>query len=250
MMAMTTSTTPGNRSTIVSTTYVGIAVLFCFGIGLAGGAAYKLLTATRAQPPVGAAASPPRLPTLPQLPPAEPSAPSAALPATALPLAPAQTSPLPRLAAPAAEAAEPPPSLPAAPVTPSVAPLVRRKVAAPQRVAAQTRKPRHMTHSTAPAPSAVGRYRIQFGAFANEENARRVAWAVEATGVKVAVTRAPDASGRALYFVRSPGYRNPATAREAARTVQNRVKHFVNAIQIQYAIIGNRERTERQAAAH
>jgi cell division protein FtsN len=95
--------------------------------------------------------------------------------------------------------------------------------------------------------NAAGPFRVQFGAFANEDNARRVQWAIEATGVKVDVSQEPGPSGHALFFLRSPSYPDYASALSAAQTVQHRVQNFVNAIPIDYAIRGDRSAPEQQA---
>ena len=103
-------------------------------------------------------------------------------------------------------------------------------------------------HPPPAAPSgATGPFRVQFGAFANEDNARRVQWAIEATGLKVEVSQEPGPSGHPLYFLRSPSYPDYASALSAAQTVQHRVEHFVNAIPIEYAIRGDRAALEQQA---
>ncbi len=103
-------------------------------------------------------------------------------------------------------------------------------------------------HPPPTAPGNVaGPYRVQFGAFANEDNARRVQWAIEATGIKVDVSQEPGPSGHQLYFLRSPAYSDYASALSAAQTVQHRVQHFVNAIPIDYAILGDHSVTVQQA---
>jgi cell division protein FtsN len=103
-------------------------------------------------------------------------------------------------------------------------------------------------HPPLSAPGNVaGPYRVQFGAFANEDNARRVQWAIEATGLKVDVSQAPGPSGHLLYFLRSPSYGDYGAAVSAAQTVQHRVNGFVNAIPIEYAILGDHGGVVQQA---
>jgi hypothetical protein len=74
-----------------------------------------------------------------------------------------------------------------------------------------------------------------------------VQWAIEATGVKVEVSQAPGPSGHPLYFLRSPAYSDYASALSAAQTVQHRVQNFVNAIPIEYAILGDHAVLVQQA---
>lgn len=117
------------------------------------------------------------------------------------------------------------PKKPAAPTT-----AAKAHRAAPAQAAA-----RH-TPPTAPGKAAAGAFRVQFGAFAIEENARRVQWAIEATGAKIDVSREQGPSGHALFLVRSPAYPDYASALSAAQTVQDRAKHLVNPVAIDYAI--------------
>lgn len=280
------------RSNAASMAYTAIALVFFFGIGLAGGTAYKLLIAdddSGAQPAQVAAAQPPALPPLPQTaaaspepaddfapplahltptappalapPPApSPTTPTIAAAPPAAPVTPAPVAPAPVPYAEAAPTTPPPDAAPAAP-----APAAPRALA--QRHAPPPKKPRLIAKATRTAPAqtvalhapptapanASGPFVVQFGAFANEENARRVEWAVEATGLKVAVTQAPGSSGQMLYYLRSPAYPDYASALSAAQTVRDRVQHFVNAIPIDYAILGDhagdRTAVEQQAAA-
>ena len=88
---------------------------------------------------------------------------------------------------------------------------------------------------------------MQFGAFANEENARRVQSALEAAGLKVALSREAGASGSPLFIVRSPAYPDRAAALSAAQNVQNRAKHLANPVAIDYAIIPERAAGEQHA---
>ena len=278
-MGITLSATLGNRPAFVSATYTAIALVFFFGIGLAGGTAYKWLASDGAVAQVAdrVATPPVAEPTLPatvaqapgeiapsmaapRLAQVTPSAP----PSVAQPPAPvtvAAATPTPSDATPQA-AADTPAPVPYLAVEPQ-ARAARSHTAAQHRIVAAPKKPRiaaktvHAAvaqtvalHAPPAAPANLaGPYRIQFGAFANEDNARRVQWAVEATGLKVDVAQAPGAGGHRLYYLRSPSYRDYAAALSAAQTVQDRVQHFVNAIPIDYAILGDRPAIEQQAQA-
>jgi cell division protein FtsN len=148
--------------------------------------------------------------------------------------------------------------------TPEAAPAKPTRVAAippkkPEKPAMVAKAHRPLANNNAPAqtvalhppPTAPGNvagpYRVQFGAFANEDNARRVQWAIEATGLNVEVSQEPGPSGHPLYFLRSPSYSDYAAALSAAQTVQHRVNGFVNAIPIDYAILGNHSVVQQQA---
>ncbi|HXR88450.1 MAG TPA: SPOR domain-containing protein, partial [Stellaceae bacterium] len=85
----------------------------------------------------------------------------------------------------------------------------------------------------------AGGFRVQFGAFSQEENARRLQAAIAATGLKVEVSHDQGASGHPLFFVRSPAYTDRASALSAAQGAQIRAQHLTNAIPIQYTIIAD-----------
>lgn len=285
-MGIAVSDSLDRRSNAASMAYTAIALVFFFGLGLAGGTAYKLLIAdddSGPQPAQVAAAQPPALPPLPQTAAASPepaddfAPPLAHLtptapPALAPPPAPSPTTPTIAAAPPIAPLAlAPVPSAAAAPTTPppeaaAAAPTPAAPRALAQRHAPPPKKPRLVAKATRTAPgetvalhapptapaNASGPFVVQFGAFANEDNARRVEWAVEATGLKVQVTQAPGSSGQMLYYLRSPAYPDYASALSAAQTVRDRVQHFVNAIPIDYAILGDHSgdhAIEQQAAA-
>jgi hypothetical protein len=296
------------RSNLASATYWAIALVFFFGVGLAGGAAYKVYfgdaagpqVADRISPPPSLSAPPaiapqnfaatqpsdiekagpdlariepsappaltpppaPLVPKKPGLPPpsiaqaAPPPAPPAAEPApappdlmTATPYADAMPSPAPQAAAPEAAPAEPtrvaaiPPKKPEKPATGAKA----RRAFSAKNTPAENKE----TVALHPPPTAPGNvagpYRVQFGAFANEDNARRVQWAIEATGLNVEVSQEPGPSGHPLYFLRSPSYSDYAAALSAAQTVKHRVNGFINAIPIDYTILGNHSVVQQQA---
>jgi cell division protein FtsN len=167
--------------------------------------------------------------------------------------APAATEPAPQ--PPAAQ----PQAIPEAEVAPAQqAAEAAPQAAAPPPVAATPPKPapaakaHRAPQSAAPhAPpaqvSAAGHFRVQFGAFANEENARRVRSALEAAGLKAAISREAGASGNPLFIVRSPAYPDRAAALSAAQNVQNRAKHLATPIAIDYAIIPDRAAGEQHA---
>jgi len=139
---------------------------------------------------------------------AEPSAATAATLATLAALA-------PTAAPPAVPAAAPPAPKPATAKTkPAVA-------------AAQTaRKPLAGTAAAAPAGAAASRlhYRVQFGAFAIEENAEILRRAIETPKLRISITRAADNSGRVLYHVRSPAFASYDEALNAVREAQDAAK--------------------------
>jgi sporulation related protein len=288
-------TESSSRSNLASATYTAIALVFFFGVGLAGGGAYKIYfgddggpqIAELASPPPPAshpappqnfaanapraaeqaapdlariepsappALTPPPAPTVPKqpgLPPptivqaAPPPAPPADEPAPQADTAPAlpytDATPLPQDATPEAPAAKPTP----------VAAIPPKKPEKPVMVAKVHRTTPAQTVALHPPPAAPGNvagpYRVQFGAFANEDNARRVQWAIEATGLKVDVSQESGPSGHPLYFLRSPAYSDYAAALSAAQTVQHRVDNFVNAIPIDYAILGEHSAVVQQA---
>jgi hypothetical protein len=289
-------TAPRRRPNLVSATHTAIALVFFFGVGLAGGTVYKMHFGDDAALQVADQVSPPPSPL--DAPPAptqnvaanrastaadatrdlayvEPSTPPALAPSPVptpaeaiTPHAPSATIAEAAPPAPQAQPAEPPAPIPyaeIAPARPDVQPDT--PATAPQRVAAiPLKKPAEPTathrpaptkitgapqaaalHASPPAPGKAGLFRVQFGAFANEENARRVQWAIEATGVKVEVSQEAGPSGRSLFFLRSPAYPDYATALSAAQAVQNRAKHFVNPIAIDYTIRGDRSAPQQQA---
>jgi hypothetical protein len=288
-IAVPDDTAFNRRSNLASATYTAIALVFFFGVGLAGGGAYKIYFsdaadsqfADRTSPPPASPSAPAQnfaaenaAPDLARIEPSAPAAlapPPAPTPAEATkPHAPspkiAQAAPPPAPApAPQAAPAEPAPVPYAAvaPAKPDTPP--EREAAKPAQIAAIPPKKPAMAEkshrsATTHAPQAValhapptgpgnaaGPFRVQFGAFANEDNARRVQWAVEATGLKVDVTQEPGPSGHVLFFLRSPSYPDYASALSAAQTVQHRVHNFVNAIPIEYAILGDRSALEQQA---
>ena len=278
------------RSKLASAAFTAIGLVFFFGVGLAGGAAYKIYFSEDGGPQATAQASP--SPAAPAAPPeqisaaatpapaesaAEKAAPDLAQNASAAPTeraSPAaaaaadQAQPAPE----SAEAAGPPivaqapaaadAGLQAASAQPPAIPESETATAAPETQAA--------TQTAAPAPAAIapktalaakphrgappaapgtlaGHFHVQFGAFANEENARRVQSAVATAGLKVAVSHEAGASGNPLFIVRSPSYPDRAAAVSAAQNVQSRAKHLANPVALDYAIIPDRAAPEQHA---
>ncbi len=274
------------RSNLSSATYTAIALVFFFGVGLAGGGAYKIYfgdgsdaqVADQMSPPPSASPSPAQnfaaQRAAPDLARIEPSAPAALAPPPAptvpkkpgFPPAPsgapaiAQTAPPPEPAPQVAPTAPPPAYAETAPAKPDAQPETQAAKPTPfaaippkkpTMAAKAHRSTPPQTVALRPPPAgpgnAAGPFRVQFGAFANEDNARRVQWAIEATGLKVEVSQAPGPSGRSLFFLRSQSYPDYASALSTAQTVQHRVQNFVNAIPIEYAILGDRSTLEQQA---
>jgi hypothetical protein len=132
----------------------------------------------------------------------------------------------------------------ATPSTTPGAPEAKRKIAtaakpnsdSPPKFAAAPASPRR---AAATGSSASGAVRIQFGAFAIEENAKRTLWAVEATGTKAAIDHAPGPSGHLLYFVRSEPYGDRNAAQNAAAAVKEKAQHFSTPAAIDYVIVGD-----------
>jgi hypothetical protein len=280
---------------------MAIALVLAFGVGLGGGAAYKVyyggedgnqvaqqarpsrpqiahpappqnFAATRPsdiekagsdlariEPTAPPALMPPPAPTIPTLPglptpsivqaapPPAPPLPEPAPQAEAdtTPTVPyADATPAPEAKPEAPQAAKPthvaaiPPKKPVKPATEKPSTIAKAHRPAPAKIMGPAQTVALHPPPTAPG-NVAGPYRVQFGAFANEDNARRVQWAIEATGLKVDVSQEPGPSGHSLYFLRSPIYSDYGAALSAAQTVQHRVNGFVNAIPIDYAILGD-----------
>ena len=280
----------GGRSKLASAAFTAIGLAFFFGVGLAGGAAYKIYFSADGGPQIAAQTSPP--PAAPATPeqafasatpnPAESTAEKTAPPDSAPVEASAAPTPEPQAtptlgeasepamtaqAAPSPAAPEPAPqaasaqsqATPEAPIAPAQpAAEAAMQTAEPSPAAAIPPKPAMAAkahrapqiaalHPPTAQVGVAGHFRVQFGAFANEENARRVQAAVEAAGLKVAVSPEAGASGNPLFIVRSPSYPDRAAAVSAAQNVQNRAKHLANPIAIDYAIIPDRAAGEQHA---
>ena len=241
---------PEGRSTIETATRIAVLLGFFFALGLAGGAYYRnghpaenaAETAEADSPPTGPAKLAPSLaqvaPTAPEAGPTPfPDEDRAPAPVAMAPSPPPAAAPPP---VPAAALEAPAPAQQASPAPAASAPRPRRAVA-------HSRSSR--ARAVAQARAAPGSpMQIQFGAFANEANARRVQWAIEATGMQVEVTHLPNAGGRALYTPRSLSFPDAAAAREAAAAVRDKVQHLVNAVPIEYAIVSSQPPPQQQAA--
>ena len=96
---------------------------------------------------------------------------------------------------------------------------------------------------------ATGPVRVQFGAFAIEDNAHQIQWAVQATGLAVEITQLRTPKGRVLFYVRSQPFPDRATAVSAATTAQSKAKSFVNPVAIDYVIVSDAAKPAQQAQA-
>jgi cell division protein FtsN len=136
-----------------------------------------------------------------------------------------------------------PQQLAAAKPTPSSAPAAapKTKIAAIEATASLPPKAAATSDATPPAAgdSPSSPYRIQFGAFTIEDNAHRIQWAVEATGLPVEVAHLPSPKGRMLYYVRSQPFPDRAAALSAAASARDKAKGFVNAEPIEYVLVGD-----------
>jgi len=94
---------------------------------------------------------------------------------------------------------------------------------------------------------ASGPVRVQFGAFAIEDNAHQTLWAVQATGLPVEITQMTTPKGRVLYYVRSQPFANRAAAVSAATAAQDKAKGFVNPVAIDYVIVSDAAKPTQQA---
>ncbi len=125
----------------------------------------------------------------------------------------------------------------------------RRRVAVAKAAPPAAAKPRPDAAEASVAPAKApaddesdgdaGPYRIQFGAFTIEDNAHKLQWAVEATGLPVEVARLPNTKGHLLYYVRSQPFPDRAAALSAATAARDKAKGFVNAEPIEYVLVGD-----------
>jgi hypothetical protein len=147
-------------------------------------------------------------------------------------------------------AATPPPDKSASP-TPgkgkaAAAATAKPKLALAKQKAAPVKRPA-IASAASPSHAVAGPVRIQFGAFAIEDNAHRVQWTVEATGIPVEVTQLPSPKGRLLYYVRSQPFPDHAAALSAATTAQDKAKTLVNPVALQYIILPDTPTPAQQA---
>jgi cell division septation protein DedD len=111
--------------------------------------------------------------------------------------------------------------------------------------AAQAPKPAAAKHappaaarSTAEAAES-GPFRIQFGAFSVEDNAHRIQWSVEATGLPVEIVHAPNRKGHMLYYVRSQPFPDHAAAQSAALAARAKAKSFSQPVALDYVVVSD-----------
>ncbi len=266
-----------SRLKLGRTASTALLLAFFFAVGLAGGVLYRLLPTSTSEKvavhdTVPPASSPPSAQSKVSsaeaaAPPAKPASPAKAS------SAPPQIAAAPPAPNPAASA--PLPTVPPATVTPPIAPIAGNVtpeaaqfapasdhpaatlsldkpappdtapaiVAAKPKVAVAKPKAPPAKHRAvaAAAPSrsgsAEGPVRVQFGAFAIEDNAHRVQWTVEATGMAVEVAHLPSPKGRLLYYVRSQPFPDRAAALSAATATQDKAKTLVNPVAIEYIIL-------------
>ncbi|MGH7033185.1 MAG: SPOR domain-containing protein, partial [Stellaceae bacterium] len=110
--------------------------------------------------------------------------------------------------------------------------------------AAQPPKPPAAKHvppvaQRAAEASEAGPVRIQFGAFSVEDNAHRIQWSVEATGLPVEIVRAPNRKGHMLYYVRSQPFPDHAAARSAALAARAKAKSFTQPVALDYVVVSD-----------
>lgn len=85
-----------------------------------------------------------------------------------------------------------------------------------------------------PPVSSGGAYRIQFGAFASEENATRLSRTLSTPRMRTTVVAGQDSAGNTRYFVRSPTFPDQASALAAAEQAQarERTAYFVTRLPV------------------
>jgi hypothetical protein len=189
---------------------------------------------------------------------ASPTPPPAALPAAIAPIA-TEPAPVASSVTPTSDrltASIPAPAKPATPDTTAArpAPAAKPSVATSKpnalpekRVAVATTPP---PLAGQPVPEgAAGPVRVQFGAFAIEDNAHQIQWAVQATGLAVEITQLRTPKGRVLFYVRSQPFPDRAAAVSAATAAQNKAKSFVNPVAIDYVIVSDTAKPAQQAQA-
>jgi hypothetical protein len=148
-------------------------------------------------------------------------------------------------------AATPPPDKSAA-TTPGKGKATATGAAKPKLALAKPKAPpvKHpaaLATAASPSRGAEGPVRIQFGAFSIEDNAHRVQWTVEATGMPVEVAQLASPKGRMLYYVRSQPFPDRATALSAATTARDKAKTLVNPVAIEYIILPDATTPSQQA---
>ena len=190
--------------------------------------------------PVAVIAAPPPAAPSPTAPAAGPPAESVA--SVAKPAAPAErvaktpTPPKPAASEPVATAKAAPAHAKAAEPAEKPKPVAVATAQPPKPAAVKHAPP--AAHSTEGTPES-GPFRIQFGAFAIEDNAHRIQWSVEATGIPVEITRAPNRKGHMLYYVRSQPFPDRDAALKAAVAARDKAKSFAQPVAIDYIVVSD-----------
>ncbi len=201
------------------------------------------VTPAPTQPPVAAAAPPqPQAPAPSAAPPAaaaiaESLSPPASKPAETAPRLAKRAAPPDRAAGEIAAAEKPP--------APRAKPAAEAGKPKASFAAAQPPKPPAAKHASPPARATpastpeTGPFRIQFGAFAIEDNAHQIQWAVEATGLPVEIVQAPNRKGHLLYYVRSQPFPDRAAALGAATAAHDKAHQFAHPVAIDYVVLND-----------
>jgi cell division septation protein DedD len=154
----------------------------------------------------------------------------------------AKPAPPPKpIASEASAAAKPLAPVKPAPPAKAAEPAAKSKPSAV--AAAQPAKPAPAKHAPPAAQRATaeaaeaGPFRIQFGAFAVEDNAHRIQWSVEATGLPVEVVHAPNRKGHMLYYVRSQAFPDHEAAQSAAAAARAKAKSFAQPVALDYVLV-------------
>lgn len=126
----------------------------------------------------------------------------------------------------------PPASAAAAAAT--TAPPAASKQAVAATKAATKHSPRKVP-ATSVAASGL-HYRVQFGAFAVEDNAQSLRHAIETPKLQITITGKADESGRTLYHVRSSAFASYNEALSAAHAAQDAAKRAQFGEAVQYII--------------
>lgn len=169
-----------------------------------------------------------------------PVAPPATTPPPIAPMAGAVTPEAAQFAPASAQPTAAPALEKPAPPSPAKAPSgagAKPKLAMAKAKAPPAKHPPVVAAAPASTGSAEGPVRVQFGAFSIEDNAHRVQWAIQATGMQVDVAQLPSPKGRQLYYVRSQPFPNRAAAISAAKAAQDKAKTLVNPVAIEYIIL-------------
>jgi hypothetical protein len=242
-----------------------LGLLFCFGVGLVGETYFREWRAKPAQvtaqlpqteasrspeitpkptsaPPAEtklAATAKPVLVTAPPRPPAAPVSEASSLNAQAVAAAtgPAMNSKEPSATTAAALAALTPAAAPdVTPPAVSAAAPPAAKIKPAVKAAHAATKPSIGAGSAGAAAASGLHYRVQFGAFAIEDNAEALRRAIETPKMQISITPAADNSGRLLYHVRSPAFASYSDALSAIREAQDAARRAQFGETVQHVI--------------